>query len=529
MNSGNRDFFQRLMECRPPGSSRGEARSLSRIAFGFRERLSKCLDEAPLDDIRLQAEEIDELALAMTELAEDLHSNGPLWKSLETYHREFYQVPLPLVCKPGDDPPATFDERRFQFFLHTWLWDFRPDVIIPADHGCLRKIAGAAGDYFAENLARHPGKSSVSVSLSSPNDFGWDVKRKLVWMGTRSFLFRATYRDYLAKATGEDTVETTDDFLCRHCTGWSGLGPIDILAAALDLAEEERATLRGWHERHTAFYRVEALQAEHNRLDAMTAVNLINDQSYRIRMDIPLRSCPFRPDQLVFGSLVPWRGEWYWSGSQRSWPGVPPDFSKVKNEFIQKQSSVVYTYRPDLANRAVEQAGELSANFVKFHGSDLVVFPDGLSVAAAEQKRLRQYSERKAGSQLHKFPSGYNPEKGPRMQGFEGEFLDRREGIAVFDHPGEGVEMFMGYARLIAALENKGPLSSDEKDALRSFVEEEEISPAFVSRVLAESGNRGLLNCYRLKGGDQDIAYLLRRFKGIYYRKRYPCISLFQE
>ena len=115
------------------------------------------------------------------------------------------------------------------------------------------------------------------------------------------------------------------------------------------------------------------------------------------------------------------------------------------------------------------------------------------------------------------------------MQGFDREFLDRRGGIAVFDHRGEGVEMFMGYARLIAALENKGPLSIDEKDALRSFVEEEEISPAFVSRVLAESGNRGLLNCYRLKGGDQDIAYLLRRFKGIYYRKRYPCISLFQE
>ena len=28
---------------------------------------------------------------------------------------------------------------------------------------------------------------------------------------------------------------------------------------------------------------------------------------------------PFKPGQLVFGSLVPWRGEWYWSGEQRSW------------------------------------------------------------------------------------------------------------------------------------------------------------------------------------------------------------------
>lgn len=529
MNSGNRDCFQRLTECRPPGSSPGEARFLSRIASRFRERLCKCLEEVRLDDMRLQAGEIDELALAMTELADDLHADGPLWRSLETYHREFYRVPLPLVCKPGDAPPAGFDERRFRFFLHTWLWDLRPEVIIPADHGCLTKIAGVAGAYFAENFAHNPVKSSVSVFLSLQDDFGWDVKRKLVWLGTRSFLFRASYRDYLAEATGEDSVETTDDFLCRHCTGWSGLGPIDILAAALDLTEENRATLRGWHERHTAFYRVEALQADHNRLDSMNVVNLINDQSYRIRMDIPLLSCPFRPDQLLFGSLVPWRGEWYWSGSQRTWPEVPPEFSRVKNEFIQKQSSVVYPYRPDLAIRAVEQSGELSSDFVKYYGSDLAVFPDGLSFAAAEQKRLRQYSERKAGLHLHKLPSGYDPEKGPRMQGFDSEFLDRRDGIAVFDHRGEGVEMFMGYERLTQALKNKGPLSGDERDVLRSFVEEREISPAFVNRIFSESGSRGLINCYRLKSGDQDIAYLLRRFKGIYYRKRYPCISLFQE
>jgi hypothetical protein len=76
-------------------------------------------------------------------------------------------------------------------------------------------------------------------------------------------------------------------------------------------------------------------------------------------------------------------------GQGHSWENPPRDFSSVKREFREKSSFIAYRYCPDLAQRAREFAAEHFADFVRFHGSDLALFPDGLSAAAAEQKRLR--------------------------------------------------------------------------------------------------------------------------------------------
>ena len=35
--------------------------------------------------------------------------------------------------------------------------------------------------------------------LVQPHRRGWEVKRKLVWLGTRSFLFRFAFNDYVRR------------------------------------------------------------------------------------------------------------------------------------------------------------------------------------------------------------------------------------------------------------------------------------------------------------------------------------------
>jgi hypothetical protein len=48
-----------------------------------------------------------------------------------------------------------------------------------------------------------------------------------------------------------------------------------------------------------------------------------------------------------------------------------------------------------------------------------------------------------------------------------------------------------------------------------------------VRRVIREHGSAGLATWYFLPtGSDVEVEYLLRRFKGAYYRRRYPNISL---
>jgi hypothetical protein len=100
--------------------------------------------------------------------------------------------------------------------------------------------------------------------------------------------------------------------------------------------------------------------------------------------------------------------------------------------------------------------------------------------------------------------------------------------VAVFYHEGEGVEIMADFDVLRAALgKSRAALSADESEVLQAFVESAEISPEFVRRVISQYGSVGLAALYFLPTGDLvEVEFLLRRFKGFYFRRRYPNISL---
>jgi len=100
--------------------------------------------------------------------------------------------------------------------------------------------------------------------------------------------------------------------------------------------------------------------------------------------------------------------------------------------------------------------------------------------------------------------------------------------VAVFYHAGEGIEIMADFDVLRGALEkSREALAADEAEILQAFVESAEISPAFVQRVIRGHGGAGIAALYYLPtGDDSELEYLLRRFKGFYYRRRYPNISL---
>jgi hypothetical protein len=352
---------------RPPGAPAREAATLGEIAGRWRAELAETLTAAGLETLALATGEIDELAAAMTELAEDLRADNGLWRALESANLGLFGTPLPLVWRAGDTPLGLFDARRFQFLLCTVWRHFKPHRLVSPTHPGLAVVAGRAAPFFAAAFSAHPRGSSIAAFLGTANARGWDVKRKLVWLGTHGFLFRFAYADYLARNPPKDAdrVGTTDDFLCQECTAWSGLGALDLLAAVLELPDADRATLRSWHERHAAFFRVDAVHFRSAEVETMTVTNLINDEPYPVRLEVPRARCPFAQGQMVFGSLVPWRGEWYWSGAQQSYRQVPDDVATIKRAMIEKSPAIAYRYRPDLAARARQSAAEQRAAFIR--------------------------------------------------------------------------------------------------------------------------------------------------------------------
>ncbi|MCX6924707.1 MAG: hypothetical protein NT154_16065, partial [Verrucomicrobia bacterium] len=260
----------------------------------------------------------------------------------------------------------------------------------------------------------------------------------------------------------------------------------------------------------------------------ITVCNLVNGQPYRVRMNTA--HCPFSPGMVVYGAVTPWRGEWYWSGEQKVFNGVPEQKeANFRKEMLEHSSSIAYRYCPAEAAKALELTRENHAKFVAAYGGDLAVFPDGLALAAAEQKRMAadwRGADPDAVTRVMREQCLEHPR--PRMT-FPPEFLNHDQGIAAFSNPEEGVEFVLRFNQMLSGLRKKGVgLTDDEMTALRRLLTDAAISPAFVQRLASEHGAESLAEAFLIRHAPPDFAltFLLRRHKGQFYRKRYPALSL---
>ncbi|HOW68921.1 MAG TPA: DUF3843 family protein [Candidatus Paceibacterota bacterium] len=522
MSGSAKQVFQSL---RVPGFTGRGDKYLGEIAQELGRVLRKTQNRFAFPSCRLPE-------AAWGEWAEDIHNDIGLWRTVEAHQQRCLGTPLPLVVNPDPEVELRgFDPRRLQFLLWT-LWPcLKPEVIISPAHEDLIRLAEAASRLLTDRFARLPQDSGVQRFLATPNEYGWDIKRKLLWIGINSYLFRFFFFHDLDDHQGEPDIATKDDFVCQHCTEWSGLGVIDVLAGTLDLPEGDRATLRSWYERHWSFFRVLTRHEEAGEVKYITALNLVNRHPYVIRMDT--NQCPFTPGMVIYGALTPWRGEWYWSGEQRLFEDMTEaEESIVRKEMLERSSSIAYRYCPAEAAKALEFTRENHAKFVAYYGGDLTVFPDDLTLAAAEQKRMQAgWQERDAESIARVMREQGLKHPRPRMA-FPPEFLKHNQGIAAFANPEEGVENLIHFNQVLSALRKKGAgLTEEESDALRNAMMAEAISPAFVRRLAGEHGAESFAEAFLIRNAPVELAleFLLRRHKGHFYRKRYPSLSLVQD
>jgi hypothetical protein len=523
-----------LCEVRPWGFTGRGDRYLGQLAADLRRVLWKTQKGFTYPTCRLSESAWAGLAEMLVEWAEDIHNDLGLWRTVEARQRQCFGTPLPLMLDAAQKEEIHgFDRRRIQYLLwHVWPC-FNPERLLAPRHADLARVAEAASQFLAERFIRVPQDSGVKRFLATPNQYGWDVKRKLVWVGTGSYLFRFLFREYLADREAEPSVTTADDFICQHCTLWAGMGVIDVLAGALDLTEAERDTLRTWYERHTSVYRVLARQEEGGEIKCITGRNVVNGQPYSIRMNVGLAACPHKPGDMVFGSLTPWGGEWYWSGEQRVWSDLPEiEETKIGREMLEQSSAIAYRYCPAEAAEARVRIGEHRARFIAYYGGDLTTFPDGLTLAAAEQRRM--IAEWAAGDPEH--AARVMRERGlqkpcPRME-FPPAFLNHDQGIGAFFNPEEGVEYLLKFNHVVSALGKRGvELSEEELEALRGCMTSSAISPAFVRRLVVDYGGESIAEAFLIRGFPLDLAldFLLRRHKGHFFRRRYPSLSLLRQ
>jgi hypothetical protein len=318
-------------------------------------------------------------------------------------------------------------------------------------------------------------------------------------------------------------IPTLDDFVCQETTHWSGLGVIDILAATLDITNSQRHDLRLWYERHMAYFRVVSL-----REPFMDVINLLNEQPYTIHMG---KIGPqFEMDDVVFGSLVPWDGVWYWSGVQHKSPQVTDEaIQQIKRDFPLKASQVVYRYCDALAEKARAIVHKRYQQFVDYYGTDLIIYPDGKTMAEDLQK-FQQYQFASAPkAEVEAFLDRHQlSEPSPHIE-WSPELLECDDGIGVYFNPDEGQEMMTGFDDVRSGLQKRGSdLKEEESEGIRQFLYADAISPQFVHKLVQDYGDASIAAAFLIPQ-DCDryyLKYLLRRYKGHFYRKRYPSITI---
>src|SRR5262245_30155415 len=346
-------------------------RPLLRITTDLTGFLLKAQRSLTFETLYLSKQQREALAQILVEFAEDLHQDLGIWRSLEQYNLDFFGTTLPCILPADgqrDAEPVT--PARVQYLLWTLYSEIEPELILAPQHHDLVRLASVIAAFLHERFAHVQFDSGVKTFLTLPNTYGWDVKKKLIWLGQHSYLFRLSFDHYVLVHGGKPDIPTIDDFLCQATTCWSGLGVIDLLAALLNITDEQRASLRGWYERHTAYFRVVAV-----REPFLEVVNLFNEQSYTVRVEVEAKR--FDAGGLVYGSLVPWDGTWYWSGVQQAFGTVTNDIvQRACKEFSLKASHIVYRYNEPLAAKAHEIVSKHYRQFVAYYGKDLVRYPD---------------------------------------------------------------------------------------------------------------------------------------------------------
>ena len=91
------------------------------------------------------------------------------------------------------------------------------------------------------------------------------------------------------------------------------------------------------------------------------------------------------------------------------------------------------------------------------------------------------------------------------------------------------MEIIQDFDDLLAGLKKKGTgLTPGEEGAIRGWILSESISPGFVRRLVGECGVESIKAVFLLGKHEEDHAteYLMRRYKGRFYRPKYPTLTL---
>ena len=166
---------------------------------------------------------------------------------------------------------------------------------------------------------------------------------------------------------------------------------------------------------------------------------------------------------------------------------------------------------------------------MEYHGDDLVIYPDGLSMATDMQKLYRLHNEAMPDEVLAEQKAKHGLSSTAPEKPYPPELIESEDGVGVYFNAGEGTEIMTGFNQVVSGLKKRGQdITEDEAEAIYGLMTSDAISPAFVGRLIEEYGDESIAAAFLIHDRNDKtyLQYLLRRYKGHFFRNRYPQITL---
>jgi hypothetical protein len=134
------------------------------------------------------------LAYLLLEFFDDIYNKVGIWKSYEIYNKK---CKIHFKTKSSSHSyNINIIEKNIILFLYNIYPEIKKGLIINPSHDDLIYMASKiyklykSKKYFCKNRC-------LSDYFQNKNDNGYDIKRKLIWLGTESYFFKLIFYNYI--------------------------------------------------------------------------------------------------------------------------------------------------------------------------------------------------------------------------------------------------------------------------------------------------------------------------------------------
>jgi len=490
----------------------------------------KLQDSFLYQTLKLEPKSIGEASWILVSYFEDILNNIGIWVALSTKHLELYQSTVPLLDCPNDlFSGKQIREPEIKYLIWNYYLEEIPELIMNiCSHKDLSLLARAIYEFLDAKKKEAPREDRIHQFLNQSNKECFIVKRKLIWFGTASYLFLKPYQSYMAKQDkNADMIDMTDEFILRECTKLSGFSPLDVLAEVIGLKAKEKKELLFWRDKHLSIYK---LKDKTKQLFIFT--NLLNNQDYQVPKNENVSNEPFQIGVVFHGSFVYWHNFWHWSANAKVLGKIPQqEIDSLKQKIMTKTPRIIYRFDKKLLKQAQISLQRQYKEFVDYFGDTLVHYDDGYKMAEEFQNYLVQHSANRAKEiakeEFEMFKKKYNWTKNRPKITLPNDLLESKD-VSLFMSRADGTNFFQGLTAFVKSIRKKGKsLTEDDHTIIFNCITSSSIGPEVFYKIRETCPLDSIADTFKLgKLENRKLEFLLRCYKGKYYKEIYPNVSL---